>query len=66
MPCAVAMIVSMSATEPPRCTGRISRVCGVMAAAILRASIWKVSMSVSTKTGSACSISTALIVATKV
>ena len=60
------MIVSMSATEPPRWTGRISRVCGVIAAAIFVASIWNVSMSVSTNTGSAFSISTALIVATNV
>ena len=38
----------------------------VMAASILRASIWKVSGSVSTKTGSAFIASTTLMVATKV
>ena len=39
---------------------------GVMAASSLRASIWNVSGSVSTKTGSACCRSTTLIVATNV
>ena len=57
---------SRSAAAPPKCTGMIQRVFSVMAASILRASIWKVSGSVSTKTGSAWCMSTALTVATKV
>ncbi len=43
-----AQILSMSATLPPICTGKIARVFGVIAAAILSASIWEVSRSTST------------------
>src|ERR1039458_10800308 len=63
---ATARMVSISAVDPPRCTGRIARVLDVMAASILVASIWKVSMSESTKTGSAYCNRTGLIVATNV
>ena len=46
-------IASMSAGEPPMCTGSNNRVFGVMAAAILPASTWKDSKFVSAKIGSA-------------
>ena len=53
MPCrsAIAMIRSMSATRPNRCTGKIARVRGVIAASIRPASMRYVSGSMSTKTG---------------
>ncbi len=63
---ATARMVSRSAAEPPRCTGTIARVRSVIAASIRRASIWNVSMSLSTKMGRAPRSSTALTVATKV
>ena len=47
------MISSMSAADPPICTGRIAFVELVSAAEIFPASIWKVSGFVSTKTGNA-------------
>ena len=63
---AIARMASMSAAEPPMCTGMMQAVRSVIADSSRRASIWNVSGSVSTKTGSAWWSSTALIVATNV
>src|ERR1035437_689518 len=62
----IAAMASMSHTFPPRCTGIIARVPGVMAASIFVASIWNVAGSVSTKIGRAWERRTVLMVAMKV
>ena len=55
----------MSAAAPRMCTGTIATVASVMAASTARGSIVRLS-SMSTKTGTAPSVTTALIVATHV
>ncbi len=49
--CAISVMRSMSAMREPRCTGRMARVSGVIAASIFAASMHQVSGSMSTKTG---------------